>query len=75
MTATQYSYWRVWIDDDQVRVARDRIVHDPEGTTCVQPEHLERDGDGISWTQHEEGAAIPAIEISDFIDWLDRRTV
>lgn len=66
-----YSYWRLWHEGSQVRVARDKIEDHEGGARQLTPEHLEVVGDRVEWVEHREGAPLPAVPLPDFIDWLE----
>jgi hypothetical protein len=75
--APEYSYWRVWVVDDSVRVARDWLNAPPPGPR-LQPQHLSESGDlrwdkqRVVWEPHMEGAEIPSVSLYAFVAWLDQ---
>ena len=68
-----YSYWRVWIEDGDVRIARDWRNAPPPGPQ-LQPQHLEVDGETgyVVWVSHDEGAEISSIPLTAFVAWLEQ---
>lgn len=69
---SEFSYWRVWLDGDEIRVARDWRNAPPPGPR-VQPQHLEVAASGyVEWADHAEAAIIPAIPLSVFLKWLEQ---
>lgn len=70
--AIGYSYWRVWVNEDSVRVARDRYEGEGRGWQ-LQPEHLAEAPNGyLVWLEHEEGGRVPDIPLSAFTAYLDQ---
>jgi hypothetical protein len=67
---SDYSYWRVWVEGCDVRVARDWFNAPPPGPR-LQPQHLRKTAKGdIGWWPHPEGGTIPSVPLQDFIGWL-----
>lgn len=62
-------YWRVWVKDDSVRVARDT-----SGRGDHRCQHLALRDDGrIEWRYHRQGGVTASVPMFAFITWLAQR--